>query len=140
MINTPYGDSWVMASQNSYVATLIADAGGHYIYGNGQDSNRSVPIDIEEAYMLASGSNIWINTGTIASMEGLRQVCPKFMDTPPVKSGQVYNTTLRTTDGGGNDYWESGIVNPDLVLADMVKIFHPSLAYDIEFTYYKRLE
>ena len=140
MINTPYGDSWVMASQNSYVATLIADAGGHYIYGNGQDSNRSVPIDIEEAYMLASGSNIWINTGTIASMEGLRQVCPKFMDPPPVKSGQVYNTTLRTTDGGGNDYWESGIVNPDLVLADMVKIFHPSLAYDIEFTYYKRLE
>ena len=140
MINTPYGDSWVMASQNSYVATLIADAGGHYIYGNGQDSNRSVPIDIEEAYMLASGSNIWINTGTIASMEGLRQVCPKFMDTPPVKSGQVYNTTLRTTDGGGNDYWESGIVNPDLVLADMVKIFHPSLADDIEFTYYKRLE
>ncbi len=140
MINTPYGDSWVMASQNSYVATLIADAGGHYIYGNGQDSNRSVPIDIEEAYMLASGSNIWINTGTIASMKGLRQVCPKFMDTPPVKSGQVYNTTLRTTDGGGNDYWESGIVNPDLVLADMVKIFHPSLADDIEFTYYKRLE
>ena len=140
MINTPYGDSWVMASQNSYVATLIADAGGHYIYGNGQDSNRSVPIDIEEAYMLASGSNIWINTGTIASMEGLGQVCPKFMDTPPVKSGQVYNTTLRTTDGGGNDYWESGIVNPDLVLADMVKIFHPSLADDIEFTYYKRLE
>ena len=140
MINTPYGDSWVMASQNSYVATLIADAGGHYIYGNGQDSNRSVPIDIEEAYMLASGSNIWINTGTIASMEGLRHVCPKFMDTPPVKSGQVYNTTLRTTDGGGNDYWESGIVNPDLVLADMVKIFHPSLADDIEFTYYKRLE
>ena len=140
MINTPYGDSWVMASQNSYVATLIADAGGHYIYGNGQDSNRSVPIDIEEAYMLASGSNIWINTGTIASMEGLRQVCPKFRDPPPVKSGQVYNTTLRTTDGGGNDYWESGIVNPDLVLADMVKIFHPSLADDIEFTYYKRLE
>ena len=30
MINTPYGDSWFMASTGSYVARLIADAGGDY--------------------------------------------------------------------------------------------------------------
>lgn len=32
MINTPYAGSWFMASTESYVARLIADAGGDYIY------------------------------------------------------------------------------------------------------------
>ncbi len=31
MINTPYAGSWFMASTESYVARLIADAGGDYI-------------------------------------------------------------------------------------------------------------
>ena len=32
MLNTPYGDSWLMAPPSSYVARLIADAGGQYVY------------------------------------------------------------------------------------------------------------
>ena len=40
---------------------------------------------------------------------------------------------------GGNDYWESGVVHPDLVLRDLVKIFHPELVPE-EFVYYRRLE
>ena len=50
MLNTPYGGSWFMASASSYVARLIADAGGDYIYRK-NTSNRSLPIDIEERGM-----------------------------------------------------------------------------------------
>ena len=57
MINSPYGDSWFMASQGSYVARLIADAGGDYIYKK-NTSNRSLPIDVEEAYLLASAADV----------------------------------------------------------------------------------
>ena len=32
MLNVPYGDSWFMPSTQSYVARLITDAGGRYIY------------------------------------------------------------------------------------------------------------
>ena len=50
MLNTPYGDSWLMAPPSSYVARLIADAGGQYVYT--QDTgNQSRPIDTEEAYL-----------------------------------------------------------------------------------------
>ncbi len=28
--------------------------------------------------------------------------------------------------GGGNDFWESGAVRPDLVLEDLVRIFNGS--------------
>ena len=53
MINTPYGDSWFMASTRSYLARLIADSGGDYIYRR-NTSNRSLPIDLEEAYLLTA--------------------------------------------------------------------------------------
>ena len=41
---------------------------------------------------------------------------------------------------GGNDYWESGVARPDLLLNDMIKICHPSLLSEYELTYYERLK
>lgn len=56
-----------MAPPSSYVARLIADAGGQYVYT--QDTgNQSRPIDTEEAYRLAEMSDCWINVGSAASL------------------------------------------------------------------------
>ena len=126
MLNTPYGDSWLMAPPSSYVARLIADAGGQYVYT--QDTgNQSRPIDTEEAYRLAEMSDCWINVGSAASLKELAEIVPKFMDTRPVREGRVYNNNRRTNPSGGNDYWESGVIHPDLILQDLIRIFHPEL-------------
>ncbi|MCM1451121.1 MAG: ABC transporter substrate-binding protein [Clostridium sp.] len=138
MINTPYADSWVMAPPTSYVATLIADAGGEYAYSK-SESNASMPIDLEEAYLLADQSDYWINVGQFTSMSDLAKALPKFADTKPMREGNVWNATLRATEGGGNDYWESGVANPELVLTDLIKIFHPEALDSLPFTYYQRL-
>lgn len=139
MLNTPYGDMWYMPSQGSYIVKLLQDAGAQYIY-NQHLGNQSQTIDMETAYLLASQSDYWLNVSAITSLADLRRQYPKFADTPPVVNGHVYNTTLRSTPGGGNDYWESGVVNPQLVLQDLIKIFHPSQLQDRPFTYYKPLE
>ena len=137
MLNTPYGDTWFMASTGSYVARLVADAGGSYIYTK-NDTRRSLPIDLEEAALLIGAADMWINAQA-ASLDDLRRRFPKFADARCVRSGQVYNADLRTNAAGGNDYWESGAVRPDRVLRDLVKIFHPELVDDA-FCYYRRLE
>ena len=41
---------------------------------------------------------------------------------------------------GGNDYYESGIVRPDLVLEDFIRILHPEVLPDNDLFYYKNLE
>ena len=138
MINTPYADSWFMASTSSYVARLIADAGGDYIYQR-NTSNSSLPIDIEEAARLCAEADVWINVGSISSLDDMRRQFPKFADAPAVLSRAVYNSDKRISPNGGNDFWESGMVNPDLILRDMIKIFHPELITD-EFVYYRQLE
>ena len=141
MINTPYGDSWFMASAESYVARLIADAGGDYIYRE-NTSNRSLPIDLEKAYLLASGADVWINAGSFRTLAEFRARLPKFAGVPCVRRGEIYNCDRRTNAAGGNDYWESGVVRPDVVLHDLIAVFHPEAldAADREMHYYRKLE
>ncbi len=56
------------------------------------------------------------------------------------QNGAIYNNNARQKENGGNDYWESGVANPDVVLADLITIFHPELLPDRELYYYRKLE
>ncbi|MCM1371537.1 MAG: ABC transporter substrate-binding protein [Bacteroides sp.] len=138
MLNTPYGDSWFMPSVGNYAVQLITDAGGSYIYQK-NTGNKSMPIDMEEAYMLTSQADMWLNVGRANSLDDLGASCPRFTDTRCFRNGHVYNNNLRTNAAGGNDYYESAIVYPDILLRDLVKIFHPELVEE-DFVYYKQLK
>ncbi|MDE5829453.1 MAG: ABC transporter substrate-binding protein, partial [Duncaniella sp.] len=138
MLNTPYGDSWFMPSTESYVAQLVKDAGGDYIYKK-NTGNASLPVDLEEAYELTSEADMWLNVGMANTLDELRTSCPKFSDTRCFRNGSVWNNNLRTNAAGGNDYYESAVVNPDILLRDLVKIFHPELVEE-DFVYYKQLK
>lgn len=138
MLNVPYGDSWFMPSADSYMARLIHDAGADYIYRK-HTGNTSMPIDLEEAYTLASQADFWLNTDRMESLSALAAKCPKFKDTRAMRNGYVYNNTLRANPAGGNDFYESAVVNPDILLRDLVGIFHPELSSDSP-VYYKKLK
>ncbi|MBN2787928.1 MAG: iron ABC transporter substrate-binding protein, partial [Paludibacteraceae bacterium] len=53
---------------------------------------------------------------------------------------QVYSFNNRTTPTGGNDFWESGVAHPDVILADMIKVFHPEMMKEHPFVYVNKLE
>ena len=133
MLNTPWNDSWVMPSTQSYMAQLVTDAGADYIYKE-NNSNSSTPIGLETAYKLIQKADYWINVGMASTLDELKTVNPKFVDAKAVREKTVYNNNLRTTPTGGNDYWESAVVRPDVVLRDLIHIFHPELVSDIPIT------
>ena len=138
MFNTPWNDSWVMPSTQSYMAQLVTDAGADYIYQENK-SNSSTPIGLETAYKLIQKADYWINVGMASTLDELKTVNPKFADAKAVREKTVYNNNLRTTPTGGNDYWESAVVRPDIVLRDLIHIFHPELVSDSLY-YYRHLE
>ena len=138
MFNTPWNDSWVMPSTQSYMAQLVTDAGADYIYKE-NNSNSSTPIGLETAYKLIQKADYWINVGMASTLDELKTVNPKFVDAKAVREKTVYNNNLRTTPTGGNDYWESAVVRPDIVLRDLIHIFHPELVSDSLY-YYRHLE
>lgn len=138
MLNTPYNDAWFMPSTKSYAVQLIQDAGGDFIYKK-NTGNASQPVDMEEAYLLASQADMWLNLGMANTLDDVKAMVPKFTDIRCFRNGDVYNNNLRTNSAGGNDYYESAVVNPDIVLRDLVKIFHPELVQE-DFVYYKKLK
>lgn len=139
MLNVPYGDIWYMASCNSPIAAMIEDAGGEYLYKDNW-TNKSVPIDMEKAFVLASEADFWLDTGQIASMGRLLSTYPEFAEVRSVCERKVFNNDRRRSAGGGNDFWESGQARPDLVLHDLINIFHPGVLENEELNYYRRLD
>jgi len=53
---------------------------------------------------------------------------------------QVFNHTKRINGSWGNDYWETGVLRPDLVLEDLAAIFRDPQVNSSELFYYEQLK
>lgn len=138
MVNAPFLDSWFMPSGKSYIAKMISDAGGEYIYKK-NTGTRSVPISMEEALKLISEADYWINVGTVTTLQDLQTSFPQFIDSKCIKENNIYNNNALRSPGGGNDCYESGVINPDIVLRDLIKLLHPG-EIEEDFVYYQKIE
>jgi iron complex transport system substrate-binding protein len=139
LIGLPWKDTWYMAGGNSFAAKLIEDAGGDFLWKENH-SSQAIPLDLESVYLRALNADVWINPGAALSLEDIRQMDERFGDLEVLKKAHVFNNNARTSAAGGNDYWESGTVRPDLVLADLIGVFHPDLLTDHSFVYYRQLK
>ena len=119
LMNIPYGDIWYVPGAESYMSKLVKDAGGQ-ILGAREGDTESRAISLEEAFVLAQKADFWLNTGWCRTREDLNAANPLFKD---FKIPHIYNNIRRTSPGGGNDFWESGYLRPDLILQDLRTIF-----------------
>lgn len=125
LMNTPYSDMWYIPGADNYFSTLVEDAGGKVL--GSQPGTESSVISLEKAFGLASEAEIWLNPGWCMTRDQIAELHPLISEFPVLKSGKVFNNIKRTSSGGGNDFWESGSVRPDLILKDLVGILHPEL-------------
>jgi iron complex transport system substrate-binding protein len=134
----PFKDTWWIAGGRSNLAVLIEDAGGKFLWSE-NTSREAFPVSLEEVFLRAAKADFWINCGSVTKMDELLAFDARFSQLPAVKNSQVYNNNLRTSPGGGTDYWESGVVHPDLILKDLVNIFHHHSSDHKDFSYYKKI-
>lgn len=133
-----YQGTWYMPAGGSYVGSLILDAGGTYPWADNL-SGGSLTLDLEEVIDKAADIEIWlINDTSVMAVANLLDAEDRYSNLAAVE-GQVWNATKALGPSGGNDYWESGVQRPDLILSDLVKIMHPDLLPDHEFVYYQLL-
>lgn len=138
MLNAPYKDTWFVPADDSYIVRLIEDAGAEYIC-KGSDSDLSRPISGESAFVYLSEADVWLHPNAARSLGALKAENPKFAGCRVVCERGVYNCTARSTSAGGSDFWESGALRADVVLEDLISIFHPEVANGHELYYYEKL-
>lgn len=127
--------TFVIAGGRSYVAALIRDAGGRYVWADNTGAG-SASIDLEAQIRRAGNADIWINGGGWKSLAAMLEDEPRYAGFKAYQRGQVWVYERRLTPTGANDYWSRSITHPDVVLADLVKIFHPSLVPEHGFEWY----
>ncbi len=131
------GGNWYAVGGRSFLAQLFRDAGADYFL---KDDPRSggVTLDFEEVYAAAAEVDYWriLNSydGTF-SYDALRGEDARYADFKAWRDKGIIYCNLRETP-----FYERTPVEPDVVLADLIRIFHPDLVSDHEPVYYRLLE
>lgn len=130
--------TWYVPAGGTYMGRLFRAAGAEYKY-NDDMREGSIPLTVEQAVQdFADDADVWVGV-SVRSLEELKQVDVKHTWFRAWQTGEVYNFMRRSTPEGANDFWERGVVRPDEILADLIKVLYPDLLPDLPFTYTSRL-
>jgi iron complex transport system substrate-binding protein len=138
IVGMPYKGSWFVPDGTSFLSKFLIDAGASYHWSN-QRGTGSMGLSFEAVAPIALQADYWINCGTANSKADIAASDQRYTYFKPYKINTIYNFNKRVNDLGSNDYWESGVVNPHLVLSDLIKIIHPELLPSYQLTYYKQI-
>ncbi|WP_420384987.1 ABC transporter substrate-binding protein [Roseivirga sp.] len=132
------GDAWYVAGGKSFAHQLLKLANVDYPWSD-NESTGSLRLDFETVYEYGLEAEYWMVPSTATTMDEILAADSRYADFKSYKNQHIYNIYGRYTPGGGNDFYESAVVNPDVVLKDIIKIFHPDLFPEHELVYYNRL-
>ena len=135
----PYKDNWWVPGGKSYMANMIADAGGDYLWKD-NPSRESFVVSLESAIVKAKQADLWINTGQTNSIREILESDERFKIITSLQKKMVYNDNKQMNPTGGNEVWETGAANPQDLLSDLIHIFHPEIKRDTTFHYYQKLD
>lgn len=138
LTNHGLSGTWYVPAGANWVSRLLKDAGARYPWSD-TNGRGSLALDFEEVYEKASGADFWINTGSWNYLEDVRKEDDRYTGFRPYAEKQIYNNNARLNSYGGNDYHQSAVLRADLVLADLVSIFHPDILPGHSLLYYKKL-
>jgi iron complex transport system substrate-binding protein len=138
MTGSNFRGTWYMPAGHSYMGRLFADAGANYFYANDTTAG-SLPLNVETVLKNFSATDVWLNCN-FQSLSDLIKADSKHAYFKPVKLGQVYNFNKRLLPSTANDFWESAVARPDLVLSDVISILHPEILPGYQLVYAEKLK
>ncbi len=139
IIGSPFQDVWHVPGGKSERSQLFQTAAATWPWA--QDSSAvSIMVSFETMYAYGLQADYWLNPGQVSTRQELLAKDARFADFKAFQQDQIYNHNKRMNSTGlGNDFFESGTVHPERVLADVVKILHPEVLPDDTLYYYQKI-
>lgn len=128
-----FNGQWYIPGGQSYIANLFTDAGASYIWRNDKHKG-SFPLDYEVVYEKAHNADYWRIVGSYgekASYESLAEQNELYRHFKAFKNHRII-----WCDAESTAYFEESPLEPDRVLADLIKAFHPELLPAYKPKYY----
>ncbi|TBW29003.1 ABC transporter substrate-binding protein [Gramella sp. KN1008] len=134
-----YNDKWYMPYGNSWQAQFIKDANADYLYSD-TEGDGSLSLAFESVLEKAEDAKYWVSSGQFISYEQLYNESEHYKRFKAVRDKNVYSVSLSSGETGGITFYELGPQRPDLILKDLISIFHPDLLNDHKPVFYKPLK
>ena len=132
-----HGGNWYAVGGKNSLAQIFRDAGAQYVFDN--DDTGGVNIEFEEMYAAAANAGYWRILNSYEgdfSYDALKASEPRNELFKAFKEKKVIYCNMKQTP-----YYEKSPVMPDVLLSDLVAIFHPELMpADYEPTFYRMLK
>lgn len=139
LYNAPYQGTWYIPGQETWAGELLTDAGLDYVLME-EAPEDTIPLDFEAVYEAGLDAPLWIpNLFGVNTLDDLLAQDERYADFAAVENNAVYNTNARVNENGGNDFYESGVTNPHLLLQDLVALAYPEQLPDHELIFFQQL-
>ena len=134
-----YGDVWFVPGGNNWMAHFFEDAGANYLWKNSDESG-ALKLSFESVYETAHQVDFWVGTSTFASKKEMLDQDHRYKYFKAFNNHQVFNFNKKIGAQGGYDFFESAYARPDIVLSDLIKVFHPTILPNYETVYYQKID
>lgn len=134
-----FKDIWNLPAGSSFEATFLKDANTNYLWKDSEGKG-SLSLNIENVFEKGKDADIWISPSFHTSLEDLNTANSIYPQIKAFKNKSIYSFVNKRGEKGGIIYFELAPARPDLVLKDLIKIAHPELLPDYEFTFFERLK
>ena len=132
------GGNWYAVGGKSFLAQLFKDAGADYFLKDNEESG-GVTLDFETVYQQAAEAQYWRIVNSYSgnfTYDVLKEDDERYADFRAFKDKGVVYCNMRE-----KPFYESMPVEPERILADLIKAFHPHLLpEDYQPVYYERLK
>ena len=132
LTESEYSGVWYVPAGESYMARLISDAGGDYLWADTKGTG-SLALSMEKVAERGLDADVWIlrTFGYTATPASLRAANPRYGSFRPVKDDMVYGC-----DTAVKPIFNDIAFHPERILADYVTIFHPEAMPGYELRYF----
>lgn len=134
-----FQDVWYMPQGGSWMAQFINDAGGNYLWNDTQGTG-SLSLSFETVFEKAMDVDFWIGPGEFNSFDQMLAANKHYGQFKAFQQKQVYSYSMKKGATGGLIFYEEASNRPDLVLKDLISIFHPNALPDYQPTFIEPLK
>lgn len=133
-----HGGNWYVGGGRSFLAQIFRDAGGEYFLPEDTNSG-GLNLDFETVYSQTAQAEYWRIVNSYNghfSYDALKAEDARYADLHAFQSKGVIYCNMRE-----KPFYENMPVQPDIVLADLIYIFHPDLLpADYQPVFYELLQ
>ena len=130
---------WYLPRGTSWGSFLIKQSNANYLWQETEGTG-SLALSFEEVFDKAKAAEFWITSGQFSTLKEMSDASKHYEQFDAFKNKNVYSFAAKKGKTGGILYYELAPNRPDIVIKDLVKIFHPDLMPSYELFFFQKLE